>query len=103
MCLIEVIYVYLSDLERIDGVSSRSMSPVTATTSILPYLSSLQVKEFQPLYVWNERKGEELRIGAQMLQEAIDLAEQKSVRSRRNAAEAKAAAEAATKNVRDNH
>jgi len=67
----------------------------------LSYLSSFQVIDFQPLYVWNERRGEELRIGAQILQDAIDLAEQKSARSKRNAAEAKAAADAATKNVRD--
>ncbi|OJA19013.1 hypothetical protein AZE42_00365 [Rhizopogon vesiculosus] len=58
-----------------------------------------EVKDFQPLYVWNQRRVEELRIGAQILQEAIDLAEQKSARSQRNAAEAKAATEAATKNV----
>lgn len=65
------------------------------------YLSSSQVKDFQPIYVWNERRGEELQIGAQILQEALDIAEQKSARSQRNAAEAKAVAEAATKNVRD--
>jgi hypothetical protein len=59
------------------------------------------VKDFQPIYVWNERRGEELQIGAQILQEALDIAEQKSARSQRNAAEAKAVAEAATKNVRD--
>ncbi|KAG2156094.1 hypothetical protein DEU56DRAFT_765529 [Suillus clintonianus] len=58
-----------------------------------------EVKEFQPLYVWNERKSEELRIGAQILQETIELAEQKSARSQRNAAEAKGAAEAVTRNV----
>lgn len=62
-------------------------------------LNSLQVNDFQPLYAWNERKGEELRNGAQVLQEAIELAEQKSARSQRNAAESKAAAEAAAKNV----
>ncbi|KAG1892418.1 hypothetical protein F4604DRAFT_1699308 [Suillus subluteus] len=55
-----------------------------------------EVKEFQPLYVWNERKSEELRLGAQILQETIELAEQKLARSQKNAAEAKAAAEAAT-------
>jgi hypothetical protein len=65
------------------------------------YLGSSQVKDFQPIYVWNERRGEELQIGAQILQEALDIAEQKSARSQRNAAEAKAVAEAATKNVRD--
>lgn len=59
------------------------------------------MKDFQPIYVWNERRGEELQIGAQILQEALDIAEQKSARSQRNAAEAKAVAEAATKNVRD--
>ncbi|KAG1768214.1 hypothetical protein EDD22DRAFT_873410 [Suillus occidentalis] len=59
-----------------------------------------EVKDFQPLYVWNERKGEELRLGAQILQETRALAEQKSVRSQKNAAEAKAATEAATRNVR---
>ncbi|KAG1754073.1 uncharacterized protein EDB91DRAFT_1101473 [Suillus paluster] len=58
-----------------------------------------EVKEFQPLYIWNERKSEELHIGAQILQEVIDLAEQKSARSQRNAAEAKAAADAVTRNV----
>ncbi|KAG2077383.1 hypothetical protein BDR04DRAFT_1043346 [Suillus decipiens] len=58
-----------------------------------------EVKEFQPLYVWNERKGEELRLGAQILQETIELAEQKLARSQKNAAEAKAATEAATRNV----
>ncbi|KAG0709668.1 hypothetical protein DFH29DRAFT_885280 [Suillus ampliporus] len=58
-----------------------------------------EVKEFQPLYVWNERRSEELRLGAQILQETIDLAEQKSARSQRNAAEAKVATEAATRNV----
>ena len=58
------------------------------------------MKDFQPLYVWNERRSEELRIGAQILQEAIDLAEQKSTRAQRNVAESKAAAEAATRNVR---
>ncbi|KAJ8596003.1 hypothetical protein M405DRAFT_727001 [Rhizopogon salebrosus TDB-379] len=58
-----------------------------------------EVKDFQPIYVWNERRGEELQIGAQILQEAMDIAEQKSARSQRNAAEAKAVAEAATKNV----
>lgn len=58
-----------------------------------------EVNDFQPLYVWNERKGEELRNGAQVLQEAIELAEQKSARSQRNAAESKAAAEAAAKNT----
>lgn len=57
------------------------------------------MNDFQPLYVWNERKGEELRNGAQVLQEAIELAEQKSARSQRSAAESKAAAEAAAKNV----
>ncbi|KAG1820152.1 uncharacterized protein BJ212DRAFT_1338269 [Suillus subaureus] len=55
-----------------------------------------EVKEFQPLYVWNEHKSEELRLGAQILQETIELAEQKSARSQKNVAEAKAAAEAAT-------
>lgn len=58
------------------------------------------MKDFQPLYVWNERKSEELRLGAQILQETRALAEQKSVRSQNNAAEAKAATEVATRNVR---
>lgn len=58
------------------------------------------MKDFQPLYVWNERKSEELRLGAQILQETRALAEQKSARSQKNAAEAKAATEAATRNVR---
>ncbi|KAG2367347.1 hypothetical protein BDR07DRAFT_1606257 [Suillus spraguei] len=58
-----------------------------------------EVKEFQPLYVWNERKGEELLLGAQILQETIELAEQKLARSQKNAAEAKAATEAATRSV----
>jgi hypothetical protein len=58
-----------------------------------------EVKEFQPLYVWSERKGEELHLGAQILQETIGLAEEKSARSQKNAAEAKAAAEAATRNA----
>lgn len=58
-----------------------------------------EVKDFQPLYVWNERKSEELRLGAQILQETIALAEQKSARSQKNAAEAKAATEAVTRNT----
>lgn len=58
-----------------------------------------EVKEFQPLYVWNERKSEELRLGAQILQETRALAEQKSARSQKNAAEAKAVTEAATRNT----
>jgi hypothetical protein len=58
-----------------------------------------EVREFQPLYVWSERKGEELHLGAQILQETIGLAEEKSARSQKNAAEAKAAAEAATRNA----
>jgi hypothetical protein len=77
------------------------MSGHYCATVISLYLSSSQVKDFQPIYVWNERRGEELQIGAQILQEALDIAEQKSARSQRNAAEAKAVAEAATKNVRD--
>jgi hypothetical protein len=56
-----------------------------------------EVKDFQPLYVWNERKSEELHLGAQILQETIALAEQKAARSQKNAAEAKAANEAATR------
>jgi hypothetical protein len=40
-----------------------------------------------------------LHLGAQILQETIGLAEEKSARSQKNAAEAKAAAEAATRNV----
>lgn len=60
----------------------------------------MQVKEFQPLYVWNERKSEELRLGAQILQETIELAEKKSARSQTSAAETKAATEAAKRNVR---
>ncbi|KAG2056393.1 hypothetical protein BDR06DRAFT_909921 [Suillus hirtellus] len=58
-----------------------------------------EVKEFQPLYVWNERKSEELRLGAQILQETIELAEKKSARSQTSAAETKAAAEAAKRNA----
>ncbi|KAG2348943.1 hypothetical protein BDR05DRAFT_856655, partial [Suillus weaverae] len=58
-----------------------------------------EVKEFQPLYVWNESKGEQLRLGAQILRETIELAEQKSARSQKNAAEAKAATEAATRSA----
>ncbi|KAG2141732.1 uncharacterized protein EDB93DRAFT_621854 [Suillus bovinus] len=58
-----------------------------------------EVKDFQPLYVWNERKSEELHIGAQILQETIELAEQKLARSQKNAAEVKAAIEAAKRNA----
>ncbi|KAG1783298.1 hypothetical protein EV702DRAFT_942594, partial [Suillus placidus] len=58
-----------------------------------------EVKEFQPLYVWNECKSEELRLGAQILQETVELADQKSARSQKNAAEAKAATEAATRST----
>ncbi|EGO01926.1 hypothetical protein SERLA73DRAFT_132602 [Serpula lacrymans var. lacrymans S7.3] len=58
------------------------------------------VKEFQPIYVFNPRKMAELRMGAAILREAVDLESQKQERAQRSKKEEKAAIEAAAQNVK---
>ncbi|KAH7887711.1 hypothetical protein F5I97DRAFT_2057369 [Phlebopus sp. FC_14] len=57
------------------------------------------VKDFQPYYVFDPRKMTDLRIGATILKEAIDLETQKQERSERSKIEAKAVAAAAAQNA----
>ncbi|KAI6105554.1 hypothetical protein F5141DRAFT_134531 [Pisolithus sp. B1] len=59
-----------------------------------------EVKDFQPYYVFNPRHVADLRIGAAILAEAIDLEEKKQERLKRSRAEEKAAAAAAAQNVK---
>jgi len=58
------------------------------------------VKDFQPIYIFNPQKMAELRIGATILKEAVDLESQKQERFQRSRKEEKAAAEAAAQNVK---
>ncbi|KIJ70531.1 hypothetical protein HYDPIDRAFT_35903 [Hydnomerulius pinastri MD-312] len=60
----------------------------------------VDVKDFQPLYVFNPRKMADLRIGAAILKEAIDLETEKQERSQRNMVDQKAVAAAAAQNVK---
>ncbi|KAI6164891.1 hypothetical protein EDD17DRAFT_1884828 [Pisolithus thermaeus] len=60
-----------------------------------------EVKDFQPYYVFNPRHVADLRIGAAILAEAIDLEEKKQERLKRSRAEEKAAAAAAAQNAHD--
>ncbi|KAI6047155.1 hypothetical protein EDC04DRAFT_2621963 [Pisolithus marmoratus] len=59
-----------------------------------------EVKDFQPYYVFNPRHMTDLRIGATILGEVIDLEEKKYERSKLSRAEEKAAAAAAAQNVK---
>jgi len=59
-----------------------------------------QVQNFQPLYVFNPRKMSDLRIGAAILKETIDLEIEKQGRAERSHKEEKAAAEAVANRVK---
>ncbi|KAI6151894.1 hypothetical protein BKA82DRAFT_2906412 [Pisolithus tinctorius] len=59
-----------------------------------------EVKDFQPYYVFNPRHRTDLRIGAAILEEVIDLEEKKQERLKRSRAEGRAAAAAAAQNVK---
>lgn len=59
-----------------------------------------QVKALQSYYVFNPRCMENLRVGAAILKEAIDLEIEKQGRMKRSKAEEKAAAAAAAQNIK---
>ena len=60
----------------LDGIRSNGM-----TLSILEFLDSHldhgQVENFQPYYRWNPRHMEELKVGAEMLEEALLVIQRK--------------------------
>lgn len=60
---------------------------------ILSYL--LQVKDFQPYYSFNPRRMHQLRIGADMLREALTLVSEREARAAQAKKNEKAVAEAA--------
>ncbi|KII95164.1 hypothetical protein PLICRDRAFT_128697 [Plicaturopsis crispa FD-325 SS-3] len=59
-----------------------------------------EVKDFQPYYVFNARKMEDLRIGSAMLEETLVTEREKEERQKRAKAEEKAAAAAVAQNVK---
>jgi phage host-nuclease inhibitor protein Gam len=58
------------------------------------------VVDFQPLYTFNKRHIDDLRIGTDILREAVKLDTEKNDRLTRARAEEKAAQEAVKRNVR---
>ena len=71
---------------------------------VVPYPTALpptQVENFQPFYIFRKRHMEDLRIGAAMIQEALDRELVKEERDQRRRAEEKAAHEAAVAKVID--
>lgn len=61
------------------------------------------MQNFQPLYVFNPRKMSDLRMGAAILKETIDLENEKQDRAERSKKEEKSAAEAVANKVNWNH
>ncbi|TBU49543.1 hypothetical protein BD309DRAFT_947092 [Dichomitus squalens] len=59
-----------------------------------------QVENFQPFYIWNKRRMNDLKIGAAMIKEALDRELPKEERAARRRAEEKAAEEAAKAKVK---
>ncbi|EIN10648.1 hypothetical protein PUNSTDRAFT_65728, partial [Punctularia strigosozonata HHB-11173 SS5] len=76
---------------------------VVERQGVLEYAIALgfraEVKNFQPYYVFNQRHMDDLRIGAAMLREALELQTGKMTRQERAKKEEKAAADAVAKNV----
>ena len=61
---------------------------------------SPEVKDFQPYYVWKKSKAEDLRAGAAILKEALEIEARKQLRSNQSKQTRKEAAEEATRNVK---
>jgi hypothetical protein len=61
--------------------------------------STVKVVDFQPYYVFNKRHMSDLRIGATILQEHVDLETTKREQAEKSKREEKAAAEAAANKV----
>jgi len=59
-----------------------------------------EVKEFQPYYAWNKHKMEDLRAGAAILKEVLDIEAQKQQRSNQSKQTRKEAAEEVARNVK---
>ncbi|KAJ7180138.1 hypothetical protein C8R43DRAFT_1056151 [Mycena crocata] len=59
-----------------------------------------EVRDFQPYYTFNPRKKDNLRIGADMLREALALVSEKDVRAAQSKREEKAVADAAAEKIR---
>jgi len=59
-----------------------------------------EVKDFQPYYTFNPRKTQNLRIGADMLREAVDLGSEKEARAAQAKKEEKTVADAAAEKIR---
>jgi hypothetical protein len=57
------------------------------------------VKNFQPFYTFNSRRIEDLRLGAAILKEFVDLENEKAERAARSKVDQKAVAEAITQQV----
>jgi len=81
-------------------IKRRLIDPKGALEYAIALGFSADVKEFQPLYRFNPRKMVDLRVGAAILQEAIDLEIEKQERLDRSKREGKAAAAAVTKNIK---
>jgi hypothetical protein len=57
------------------------------------------VKNFQPFYTFNSRRVEDLRLGAAILKEFVDLENEKAERAARSKVDQKAVTEAITQQV----
>ncbi|KAF9221997.1 hypothetical protein BS17DRAFT_784256 [Gyrodon lividus] len=83
-----------------DTIKHRLMEPKGALEYAIALGFSQKVKDFQPYYMFNTRKMEDLRMGATILKEAIDLENKKQECLQRNQEEQKAAAAAVAQNVK---
>jgi len=83
-----------------DTIKRRLIDPKGALEYAIALGFRPEVENFQPCYRFNERKMTDLRIGAAMLQEAIDLEVTKQERLERSKKEQKAIAAAAANNIK---
>jgi len=81
-------------------IKARLMDPKGTLEYAIALGFRAQVQNFQPLYVFNARKMSDLRIGAAILKETIDLEIEKQERAERSKKEEKSAAEAVVNKVK---